>query len=63
MPQEEGVWKEGRKAELGGSGLDTGVHLSFLCYPSSPPPAVAISREVKSESSQGAPGEGRDQAG
>lgn len=34
MPQEEGVWREGRKAVSweGGPSLDTSVHPSFLCY-------------------------------
>lgn len=54
MPQEEGVSKESRKAcELGGSGLDTRVHLSFLCYPSSPPPAAVISREINQKAPRG----------
>lgn len=48
MPQEEGVWKESRKAtRWEAPGLDTSIHLSSLCYPQLTTPPTISSGEIK----------------
>lgn len=67
MPQEEGVWKEGRKA-VSGEAL-AGTPVRPLCNPSSPPhptprcQLLFISREIKPEISKVGQGKGQNQAG
>lgn len=66
MPQEEGVWKEGRKA-VSGRLWPGHQYVPFVTptHPPTPPPLslLFISREIKPESSKGGQGKGRNQAG